>query len=38
MNSEAEANADVANPNTSTKAEDISKDVANNCCTFIFIW
>lgn len=26
-NSEAEANADVANPNTSTKAEDISKDV-----------
>lgn len=26
--SEAEANADVANPNTATKAEDISKDVA----------
>ena len=26
-NSEAEANADVANPNTSTKSEDISKDV-----------
>ena len=25
--SEAEANADVANPNTSTKAEDIQKDI-----------
>jgi hypothetical protein len=34
----AEFNADVANPNTPTKAEDLQQDVQINSCIFIGIW